>query len=534
MTVSLEDTAAELIQLFHSIGTLNAVNLVSASGTAVTIPEPSVAANSVIVLTEATVAITLPPPVTGQRLSVFPAQDATGGRLVDWATTDGVILWAGPNTAPTLQTAALAVDQINFTCPVGGDYWIGSNAAGSAGGGSGNAFTSVVVSAAGAYTYTQGSPNAIFMAGSAQSLVVDDGTMDGTQLRIINASSSSFPVTISALDPINNGNDINPGTSVGLLWSTDAGAWTIDSEYFAYNGYFAATSSTPYVPISGIASFIAASNPGSTVTVDASATPVPGESITIANVDSTGTTTATFAPTSTTVAYPDAASWTYDEITSAYVPVIVPGGGGGGVPWTVVAANHASSPYAPVSGANTWFVCDVTAGNVEIDTSASPVNGEIIRITAATGTHLAFFSPTSAEIFTGGTGNVITMEFQYDAATSAYIPVDGNPSIGGTGLVSAGGSVASLDSSGNARNTIDDGTGNATIAKDFTVTGNVDGPSFSASSINEVMTANNVLDSGVGAATFTGEFRLTGLPTSDPHVEYQLWSNLGIVTVSAG
>lgn len=121
----LEDTAEELIQLFQSLGSLNSPNVVAASGAAQSIPDPTVSAVNAITLTAACT-VTLPAPAQGKKLVVYLIQDATGSRVVTWATAAGAIKWVGA-AAPTLTTTAAHADKVTFEC-IDGTNWVGQAA----------------------------------------------------------------------------------------------------------------------------------------------------------------------------------------------------------------------------------------------------------------------------------------------------------------------------------------------------------------------------------------------------------------------
>lgn len=103
--------------------TVENVNVVAASGSAVTLPDVTTATMHRITLTAATPAITLPAPGAGKSFTVELVQDATGGRAPTWVTPSGAIRWPG-GTAPTITAAANAIDVITFAC-IGGTNWYG-------------------------------------------------------------------------------------------------------------------------------------------------------------------------------------------------------------------------------------------------------------------------------------------------------------------------------------------------------------------------------------------------------------------------
>lgn len=68
--------------------------------------------------------INLPSPTTkGDRLRLYVAQDATGGRIGTWAADTGSVTWLG--ATPILSTAANAVDRFDFES-VDGVNWVGN------------------------------------------------------------------------------------------------------------------------------------------------------------------------------------------------------------------------------------------------------------------------------------------------------------------------------------------------------------------------------------------------------------------------
>lgn len=95
---------------------VESVNTVASSGTAQTLPDPSVQSKSRITLT-GNCTFTMPTPVAGKSFTVSLIQDATGSRT---ATFTGV-KWPG-GTAPTLSTAAGAKDKLTFDCDDGSTW----------------------------------------------------------------------------------------------------------------------------------------------------------------------------------------------------------------------------------------------------------------------------------------------------------------------------------------------------------------------------------------------------------------------------
>lgn len=88
---------------------LETVNVVAASGAAVTLPDPAVASISRVTLT-ANCTFTFPTPAAGKSFTLTLVQDATGSRLATWPAS---VKWPG-GTAPTLTTTATKADVISF------------------------------------------------------------------------------------------------------------------------------------------------------------------------------------------------------------------------------------------------------------------------------------------------------------------------------------------------------------------------------------------------------------------------------------
>lgn len=108
-----QDSSEQLLSILNlqGSGNVEAVN----SGTAVTISDPTIASTTVLTLNGATPAITLPVPRKGLKKRLFLVQDATGSRIPSWVVPGGAVKWVGA-AAPTLQTAAAAVDSVAFEC----------------------------------------------------------------------------------------------------------------------------------------------------------------------------------------------------------------------------------------------------------------------------------------------------------------------------------------------------------------------------------------------------------------------------------
>jgi hypothetical protein len=117
------DNAIAAIQLASGLGA-GAVNAVGATTTPVTLPDPSTGVSTTTVtLAASPITITLPVPGAGKRCDVLAAQDATGSRLVTWATPSGAVRWPGA-APPTLTVTAAHVDRLTFAC-LDGVNWVG-------------------------------------------------------------------------------------------------------------------------------------------------------------------------------------------------------------------------------------------------------------------------------------------------------------------------------------------------------------------------------------------------------------------------
>lgn len=103
------------------IGSPETVNVVAASSTAQTIPDPTTASISYITLT-ANCTMTFPTAGAGKSFTVYLLQDATGARLVTWP---GTVTWIGTfGTAPVLSVNPAKADIVSFLC-IDGTNWIG-------------------------------------------------------------------------------------------------------------------------------------------------------------------------------------------------------------------------------------------------------------------------------------------------------------------------------------------------------------------------------------------------------------------------
>lgn len=107
---------------YERTSVIEPVTEISASGSALTVPAPSVAALTRVTLTAACT-VTMPTPQAGASLTLVLTQDSTGSRTVTWPAS---VRWPG-GTAPTLSTAAGAVDWLTFAS-VDGTTWAGFRA----------------------------------------------------------------------------------------------------------------------------------------------------------------------------------------------------------------------------------------------------------------------------------------------------------------------------------------------------------------------------------------------------------------------
>ena len=122
MPSATQDNTSLLLSKLYREGAGNVESVLS--GTAVTISPPSTATTTVLTLNGTTPAITLPAPTQGAAKTLVLVQDATGSRIPSWVATSGAIKWVGA-AAPTLQTAAAAVDAVDFKS-FDGINWYGS------------------------------------------------------------------------------------------------------------------------------------------------------------------------------------------------------------------------------------------------------------------------------------------------------------------------------------------------------------------------------------------------------------------------
>lgn len=100
-------------------GPIENVNTVSSSGSALTLPDVTTATMHDVTLT-ANCTLTFPAAGAGKSFSLRLVQDGTGSRTVTWPAA---VKWDG-GTAPTLSTAAAAVDALAFVC-FDGTRWEG-------------------------------------------------------------------------------------------------------------------------------------------------------------------------------------------------------------------------------------------------------------------------------------------------------------------------------------------------------------------------------------------------------------------------
>jgi len=94
------------------------VNVVAASGAALTLPSPTTYPVNDVTLSNAC-ALTLPPATTGASLGLVVRQDASGSRAVTWPAG---VKWAA-GIAPTVTSTAGSVDVFSFLCV--GSAWVG-------------------------------------------------------------------------------------------------------------------------------------------------------------------------------------------------------------------------------------------------------------------------------------------------------------------------------------------------------------------------------------------------------------------------
>jgi hypothetical protein len=120
-----QDSAAQSVAKLYNEGSANVESITTPTTASATVlvSLPSVASTTVLTLHGATPVITLPAAAAGYKKLVVLVQDATGSRIPTWAATGGTVKWVGA-AAPTLQTAAAAVDEVEFTS-YDGVNWVG-------------------------------------------------------------------------------------------------------------------------------------------------------------------------------------------------------------------------------------------------------------------------------------------------------------------------------------------------------------------------------------------------------------------------
>ena len=104
--------------IINAARSITNVNIVTASGSAVTLPATSIAPVNDVKLT-APCTITFPVATAGVGFTLLLRQDATGGRVATWPA----VKWPG-GAAPTITPAPNSVDVIQFIC-VDGVNWLG-------------------------------------------------------------------------------------------------------------------------------------------------------------------------------------------------------------------------------------------------------------------------------------------------------------------------------------------------------------------------------------------------------------------------
>ena len=97
------------------ISVIENVNTVSASGSALTLPDVTTATMNHVTLT-ANCALTFPTPLAGKSFTLKLIQDGTGSRTVTWPTS---VCRFDSGTAPTLSTAAGSIDTFACVCDDG-------------------------------------------------------------------------------------------------------------------------------------------------------------------------------------------------------------------------------------------------------------------------------------------------------------------------------------------------------------------------------------------------------------------------------
>lgn len=95
------------------------VNVVAASGTVQTLPDPATGPSMSYVTMTGNCTFTMPTPIAGKSLTLYCVQDGTGSRTGAFTS----VRWGG-GTAPTLSTGAGKVDILTFMC-ADGTHWDG-------------------------------------------------------------------------------------------------------------------------------------------------------------------------------------------------------------------------------------------------------------------------------------------------------------------------------------------------------------------------------------------------------------------------
>lgn len=198
-----QDSAEELLALLYALGEQN-VDSLSVSGTAASIDSPTVASTTIATLAHATPTLTLPVLAAGQRKRLLVVQDSTGSRVPTWAAGGSqTLVWqTSTGIAPVLQTAAAAVDILEFFSPDGANVY-GTIAAQPNQGGAG-AITSTDVTS----SVTSGTDYTV-PAGGRQSLIftITGGTTGTVSLVVGAAASPTLPI-VGAAEPAVANNDM--------------------------------------------------------------------------------------------------------------------------------------------------------------------------------------------------------------------------------------------------------------------------------------------------------------------------------------
>jgi hypothetical protein len=138
-----------------------------------------------------------------------------------------------------------------------------------------------------------------------------------------------------------------------------------------------------------------------------------------------------------------------------------------------------TSKNTSYTAADTDLFIAATASGITITLPSSPVAGQVLIVTntssgtvtvaAATGQTIGNSGATSVTLAPGA---VIGVRYNTGIELWRYVlpPI---LSLGGAGLATLGGALTTLNSSGSTRNTLDDGSGNMTVAGDLTIDGTV-------------------------------------------------------------